>query len=193
MTRAATNFKVFYEKTLDLRKVAPRPPVPGRILVSLILISGAPVAIETINRSGSPSLLPQLQMAALALAVKGILYVRTPGLGRKAVTAGALLYREPLAPEVPGALIVMVALGASHPPFFMETVVEPYRGLFPGALEGDFQPGGCRRLVKRCALDPPSPEHPQEKPCHPSPAATFGQCDINPGNKRRRTNRIPTH
>ena len=90
------------------------------------------MALAAFNGPRPAPLLPQLQVAALTLAMKGILYIRTPPLGEKAVTGVALLHRLPLLPEVAPPLILMMTLPASQLPRLVEAMAEPYRRFFRG-------------------------------------------------------------
>jgi hypothetical protein len=86
--------------------------------------STLPVAILTIYGPGSAPLLPQFQVAALALQMQGVLEVGLLPLGVKAVTFGAALDRLALAPDVAPAPVHVMALGAGDSPFIVTAMAE---------------------------------------------------------------------
>ncbi len=77
-------------------------------------------------------LLFKLQVAALALAVKGVLQVETPGLPPGAVAVPAGSDRLPLPPGIAPALVLVMAADAGHAGSFMPGMAKGYRRLLPG-------------------------------------------------------------
>jgi hypothetical protein len=92
----------------------------------------------TLYGAGPPSLLPQPQMAAFTLAMIGVLHVRAAALRPQTVAGLALGHRLAFTPDVAPALVVMMALGAGHPPGFVDPVAELHRRLTPGPGHRDF-------------------------------------------------------
>ena len=92
------------------------------------------------------------QMAPFTLAMKGILGVQAAGLRPQAVSGLAFLHRLPFVPDVALPPIVVMALGAAHPPGFMELVAELNRRLTAGFRARNFKrltAGGSLRTAVR--------------------------------------------
>jgi len=93
-------------------------------------------------------------MAAFALAVKGVLQVRPPGLGAEAMAGLALLDHLPLPPDIAPALVLVMAAVAGHPPGLMPGMAEGHRRLLPRAWHRHPQPAGGGRFRPAPALGP---------------------------------------
>jgi hypothetical protein len=116
--------------------------------------------------SGLLSLLPHPQMASFTLAMEGILQVRAAGLRPQAMTGLALFHRLPFMPDIAPPLIVVMALGACHPPGLVDPVAELHRRLPPGTLDRDSQKTGGRGLGERAGLGSQDPQQPQNQSRH---------------------------
>lgn len=84
------------------------------------------MAIFAVNGPGPAPLLPQFQVAVLALQVQGAFKVRLSSFGEKTVAFGAALHRLALSPDVAPGLIDMMALGAGNSRFFVKAVAEAH-------------------------------------------------------------------
>ncbi len=109
-----------------------RAPCPGRTL--------GPVALLTAAGTGPAPLLAGFQMAALALAVKGIFQVQHPGLGPDLMAFCTGSHRLPLAPDIAAVDIIMVAGRAGNPGGFMALMAEQHRPFLPALEALAFQP-----------------------------------------------------
>jgi hypothetical protein len=80
-------------------------------------------------RAGRPSLLPQAQVAPLALAMIGVLHIQAPGLRSQTMAGLALRDRLPFMPDIALSLVIVMALGAGYSPGFVPPVIELHRRL----------------------------------------------------------------
>lgn len=111
-----------------------------------------------------PSLLLEPQMAPFTLAMEGILQVRAAGLGPQAVAGLAWLHRLALVPDVAPPLILVMALGAGHPPDIVQPMAERHRGLSAGIPERHFKETRSRGLGEASGMGSKKSQHPQDQP-----------------------------
>jgi len=116
------------------------------------------VAAFTLDGSGRLADFSFRQVAALALAMKGLLGFQDVCLGGETVAGLALFHRLPLPPEVTALLVIVMTDFAGDPRLRVAQVAEPDRRFFVLGLLNP-QPALIRRGVgAHRAPGPPAPE-----------------------------------
>ncbi len=82
------------------------------------------MAVFAVDGTGLAALLPEFQVAALALQVQGAFQVRLFAFGKKTMAFGAAFYGLALPPDVAPGLVDMMAPGAGDAPFLVAAVAE---------------------------------------------------------------------
>jgi len=110
------------------------------------------MTIPALYRACLPSLLPQPQVAPLALPMQGVFRIQAAGLRPQTMANLALRHRLPFTPDIALSLVIVVALGAGYAPGFVHPVAELHRRLNLRTRHRDFQEAHRRGLGERPAL-----------------------------------------